>query len=128
MAMGDFVLGRWVNANKLHYYVPVKPEYPLATVSTQVAVAEALPVKGVDFLLGNDIAGTWVFPPSLVVSEREGICLCSHAFDDPVGRHGGEAEDCASNSRTKDKITVKGIGGHGCDSGGSLVWESWGRR
>jgi len=67
---GEYVLCRGVNANAYHNLVPVKLECPLATVSAAVAVVDELPVDGVDFLLGNDLAGAQVFPPPVIVSER----------------------------------------------------------
>lgn len=82
VAKGELVLRRRLNSNKYHDYVLVKLEFPLATVSAKVALAEVLPIKGVDFLLGNDIAGTSAFPQLLIVSEEmasspRGKCPCA---------------------------------------------------
>ena len=53
--------------------VSVMLECPLVTVQAEVAIVDQLPVDGVDFLLGNDLAGGKVFPspPPPVVAAEE---------------------------------------------------------
>ena len=57
VATGEYVLCRGVNPNAYHDLVPLKVDCPLVTVSAAVAVADELPVEGVDFLLGKYVAG-----------------------------------------------------------------------
>ncbi|XP_026021698.1 uncharacterized protein LOC113021315 isoform X1 [Astatotilapia calliptera] len=47
--------------HKVHLHSPVKPGH------VKVAVSSQLPIKGVSFILGNDLAGGTVFPPPEVV-------------------------------------------------------------
>ena len=60
-------------------YVHVELACPRVTAAAQVAVADTLPVDGVEFLLGNDLAGARVFPsPVLVVKAPAGGVFISH--------------------------------------------------
>ena len=49
--------------------MPVELVCPFVTVAAHIAIMDVLPVNGVDFLLGNNLAGERVFPsptPSIV--------------------------------------------------------------
>ena len=53
--------------------VVVHLQCPVVTVTAEVAIVDSLPVDGVDFLLGNDLAGGKVFPsppPPVVMAEE----------------------------------------------------------
>ena len=60
---------RGVHIEACHDLVPMKLVCPVVTAFGKVAVADTLPIGGVDFLLGADLAGKRVFPPPVVVSE-----------------------------------------------------------
>ena len=63
------VLCRGINTVDEFVTAEVKLSCPLVTTSAQVAVADDLPVVGVDFLLGNDLAGGKVWAPTPTVVE-----------------------------------------------------------
>lgn len=48
-------------------FVYVHPCSPLVSGRVKVAVCPRLPIEGVSFILGNDLAGRKVFPPPEVV-------------------------------------------------------------
>ena len=76
------VLCRGLNAVEEFVTADMKLSCPLITTTAQVAVAEHLPVAGVDFLLENDSAGERVWVPTPTggeASEESG-----HSVPDPV--------------------------------------------
>ena len=70
----EAVLCRGLNTVEEFGTAEVKLSCPLVTAEARVAVADDLPVAGVDFLLGNDLAGgrVWVPTPSGDVDCSEG--------------------------------------------------------
>ena len=70
---GEYVVCQGVHSDACHDLVPMTLECPLVSAAGKVAVLDKLPVDGVDFLLGADLAGDRVFPPPVVVSERAGV-------------------------------------------------------
>ncbi len=64
VATGKAVLCRGINTVESFATAQVKLVCPLVTTEACVAMADHLPVAGVDFLLGNDLAGgrVWVQP------------------------------------------------------------------
>ena len=78
VSTGRYVLCRGMNSVEYYDYVHIELACPIVTAAAQVAVADALPVDGVDFLLGNDLAGARVFPsPVPVVEAQAGRVLAS---------------------------------------------------
>ena len=51
-----------MNSEEFHDLVPVNLKCPIVNASAEVVVMDTLPMEGVDFLLGNDMAGAKVFP------------------------------------------------------------------
>ena len=69
VSTGRYVLCRGMNSIEYYDHVYVELACPIVTAAAQVALADTLPVDGVDFLLGNDLAGARVFPSPVSVVE-----------------------------------------------------------
>ncbi|WP_435325962.1 hypothetical protein, partial [Klebsiella pneumoniae] len=69
----EYISSKGVFNDQFLPLVSVMLECPLVTVQAEVAIVDQLPVDGVDFLLGNDLAGGKVFPspPPPVVAAEE---------------------------------------------------------
>ena len=78
--------------------------------AAQVAVADMLPVDGVDFLLGNDLAGARVFPSSVPVVEAPAGGVVAPSY--PIC---AVTRSMASSARTVDVSQDSGAdnGAHG---------------
>ena len=101
------VLCRGINTVEEFATAPVTLTCPLVTATARVAVAESLPVSGVDFLLGNDLAGgrVWVQPSSsepVVAGEKEQVA--------PV------SECVVTRSRAREMATSAALGSSGGDT------------
>ena len=82
MTSSKAVLCRGLNAVEKFVTADVKLSCPLITTMAQVAVAKQLPVAGVDFLLGNDLAGGRVWVPTPTGGEDSEVS--GHSVPDPV--------------------------------------------
>ena len=82
MTSSKAVLCRGLNAVEKFVTADVKLSCPLITTTAQVAVVEQLPVAGVDFLLGNDLAGGRVWVPTPTGDEASEVS--GHSVPDPV--------------------------------------------
>ena len=76
------VLCRGLNAVEKFVTTDVELLCPLIITTAQLAVVEQLPVAGVDFLLGNDLAGGRVWMPTPTGGEASEVS--GHSVPDPV--------------------------------------------
>ncbi|WP_435362551.1 hypothetical protein, partial [Klebsiella pneumoniae] len=80
IASEEFVECKRVFYDEILPLVSVRLQCPLVSASGEVAVLDNLPVEGVDFLLGNDLAGERVYPDAGVVwpgedrKDQESVC------------------------------------------------------
>ena len=101
------VLYRGLNAVEKFVTADVKLSCPQITTTAQVAVAEQLPVAGVDFLLGNDLAGGRVLVPTPTGGEASEVS--GHSVPDPVA--------VVTRSQTE-RVTQAVAPGADCDRAG----------
>ena len=66
---GDFVLCCGLSGEKMCEYVFMDLDCPVVKTSAKVAMMDSLPIEGVDFLLGCDLAGDVVFPAPVGLAE-----------------------------------------------------------
>lgn len=64
----NFVLVRGVNSDVCYPVFKMSLRCPVVSAQGPVALVESLPLEGVQFLLGADLAGDRVFPPPVCIS------------------------------------------------------------